>query len=33
MRRDDERLIDVPDAAQAACRFIKGRKAEDVATD
>jgi len=33
MRRDDERLIDIRDAAQAARRFAKGRKAEDVATD
>jgi uncharacterized protein with HEPN domain len=33
MRRDDERLIDVRDAARAARRFIKGRTAEDVAND
>ncbi|MEO6059643.1 MAG: HepT-like ribonuclease domain-containing protein [Candidatus Limnocylindria bacterium] len=33
MRRDDERLVDVRDAAQAARRFIKGRKVEDVAND
>jgi len=33
MRRDDERLIDVREAARAASRFVKGRKANDVATD
>ena len=33
MRRDDERLIDIRDAAQAALRFAKGRSAKDVATD
>ena len=33
MRRDDERLIDVRDAALAARRFVKGRKAEDVVND
>ncbi len=33
MRRDDERLIDVRDAALAARRFVKGRTADDVATD
>jgi hypothetical protein len=29
MRRDDERLIDVRDAARAALRFIKGKTAKD----
>jgi uncharacterized protein with HEPN domain len=33
MRRDDERLIDIRDAARAARRLVRGRKAEDVATD
>jgi uncharacterized protein with HEPN domain len=33
MRRDDERLIDVREAARAARRFVKGRSAQDVATD
>jgi uncharacterized protein with HEPN domain len=33
MRRDDDRLIDVRDAARAARRFIKNRTADDVATD
>ena len=33
MRRDDERLIDIRDAAQAALRFAKGRSAKDVAND
>ena len=33
MRRDDERLIDVRDAARAARRFVKGKTAEDVAND
>ena len=33
MRRDDERLIDVRDAARAARRFVKGRTAADVAGD
>lgn len=33
MRRDDERLIDIRDAALAALRFVKGRSAEDVAKD
>jgi hypothetical protein len=33
MRRDDERLIDMRDAAQAALRFAKGRSAKDVAND
>jgi hypothetical protein len=33
MRRDDERLIDVRDAARAARRFVRGRKGEDVATE
>ncbi|MEX0629491.1 MAG: DUF86 domain-containing protein [Chloroflexota bacterium] len=33
MRRDDERLIDIRDAARATRRFVKGRTAEDVATD
>lgn len=33
MRRDDERLIDVREAARAARRFVKGRSAEDVAND
>lgn len=30
---DDERLIDIRDAAQAALRFVKGQSAEDVAND
>ena len=33
MRRDDERLIDIREAARATRRFVKGRTAEDVATD
>ncbi len=33
MRRDDDRLIDIRDAARAAVRFAKGRSAEDVAKD
>ncbi len=33
MRRDDERLIDMRDAAQAALRFAEGRSAKDVVTD
>ncbi|MGH2488117.1 MAG: HepT-like ribonuclease domain-containing protein [Candidatus Limnocylindria bacterium] len=33
MRRDDERLIDIREAVQAALRFVEGRSAEDVATD
>lgn len=33
MRRDDERLIDVRDAARAALRFVEGKSAEDVAND
>ena len=33
MRRDNERLIDIRDAARAARRFVKGKKAADVVTD
>jgi uncharacterized protein with HEPN domain len=33
MRRDDERLIDIRDAARAALRFVKGKTAKEVAND